>query len=104
MQLKISLPNKPFSNFKLQKHRLALFSCFRYRIRINYKIVDIALLTLTFTISPLLFLLPLHWFAWLEITACLNQNRINGKVELIKCKSVYYYQITFPFAEVDTHE
>ena len=104
MQLKNSLPNKLFSNFKLQKHRIALFNYFRYRIRINYKIVDIALLTLTFTILPLLFLLPLHWFAWLEIIACLNQNRTNGKVELIKCKSVYYYQITFPFAEVDTHE
>ena len=51
---KLSL-NKLFANFKLQKHGRILFFCFRYRPRMNDKIVDFLLL-LTFTTASLLLL------------------------------------------------
>ena len=57
MQLKSLLLNKLFSNLKLKKHQRILFWCFRYRIRINDKILDIVLLTSSFTI---LLVLPLQ--------------------------------------------
>ena len=56
--------------------------CFKYRIRINRKIVGIILLALTFTITPLL----LHATT---TQICFAQNCVICEMEL-RCKSVYY--------------
>ena len=63
-----------FSSFELQKRRRILFSCFKYRILIINKIVQIVLLFLTFTIASLLPLATLHRFALLKMTASANKN------------------------------
>ena len=54
IQLESLLLYKLFSNFKLPKHQKILVCCFRYRIRINDKIVDSVVLYLAFTIASLL--------------------------------------------------
>ena len=62
--------------FKLQKYRRVLFYCFRFRIRINNKIVDMVLLFLIFTIVfPLLLMVPLQGFVLLKIIASVNKIR-----------------------------
>ena len=67
------------SNFKLLKHRRILLYCFRYRIWINDKNVDI------FKLSPLplfCFLLLLHGFVLIEIIASVSKNSVVCGTEL----------------------